>query len=80
MALNEMVPFEYPQHMFWLRNKKKKNLMRHSYLEACENQISLPDRSMVTHQMINEAMEGFLGIQGYWQKKLKGIWDIFVTI
>ena len=27
-----------------------------------------------------EALEGFLGIQGYWPKKLKGIRDISVNI
>ena len=26
--------FEYPQHMFWLRNKKKIFLITHCYLEA----------------------------------------------
>ena len=31
--LNEMVIFEYPQHKFWLRNKKN-NLFTNSYLET----------------------------------------------
>ena len=27
--------FKYPQHMFWLKNKKNYFLTMHSYLEAC---------------------------------------------
>ena len=27
--------FEYPRHVFWLRNKKNIFLIKHSYLEAC---------------------------------------------
>ena len=27
--------FEYPQHMFWLRNQKIIFLIMHSYQEAC---------------------------------------------
>ena len=36
--------FEYPQHMFWLRNKKNNFSVTHSYLGArIHNVISIPE-------------------------------------
>ena len=43
--------FEYPQHMFWFRNKKKSNM--HSFLEACRHHtIDITTQSSHTHKHV----------------------------
>ena len=40
--------FEYPQHMFWLRNKKN-NFSVHFYLEACYSQCKKCSLTTLDH-------------------------------
>ena len=37
--------FEVPQHMYSMRNKKEKILIKHSYLEACITEVYFVDFS-----------------------------------
>ena len=35
--------FEYPQHMFWLKNKNNDFSIAHSYLETCKFMGFIPE-------------------------------------
>ena len=47
--------FEYPQNMFWLRNKKVFFFITHSYFEACVSRASL--KSIVWYDTLHPSQQ-----------------------